>query len=81
MHDLLRRFEHAVDGEDDPVELVALVRQLRTAGRGVVSQFECRGFRKTRYTFAQRRATQIRVRRTPAQPPLTPCRQPRHHEP
>ena len=47
----------------------------------VVSQFECRGFRKTRYTFAQRRATQSRVRRTPAQPPLTPCRQPRHHEP
>ena len=31
MQDPLRRVEDAVDREDDPVELVALVRQLRAA--------------------------------------------------
>ena len=34
MHELLSGVQDAVDGEDDPVELVALVRQLRPAGRG-----------------------------------------------
>ena len=34
MHDLLRCVEDAVDGEDDAVELVALVSQLLPAGGG-----------------------------------------------